>query len=346
MAAVDVGEVEPHPRAFRHDLGPRRSPRAVDRGGHQPEVGRSVVGEDQQSVLLVVDRVLDVVPPRFDQHGLRLGRIAGQEATLARDVAGGADEDVPLALRELDVDLETLVVLLEHEHVRLRRRAEPVPPHLVGPHRLVRPHVEEGLAVGGPGRAVVDAGDHVGQVGRGAQVTEPQCVQLRPVHVRGVGDLGFVRAPLHVAQLEVGVPLCQLVAVEHELLGRLHRAAAPAVDLVVEPFHRPRVAPPALVEGGCRGVRLLDAPDDLPVEAFLEPAGFRHDGRGVGVLGLQVRDHLGVLPVAEPVVGIDPPVAVDLENLRTRSGHGRPERGDLHRLHDRDRPGATRRAAA
>ena len=102
---------------------------------------------------------------------------------LARHLAGGADEDIALALRELDADLESLVILLKHEHVLLGRRAERVPPDLERSHGLVGLDVEEGLAVGGPRGTVVNASDYVIEVRGTRKVAKSELMELGSVDV-------------------------------------------------------------------------------------------------------------------------------------------------------------------
>ena len=84
--------------------------------------------------------------------------------------------------------------------------------------------------------------------------------------------------------------LGKLVGVEEHLFGRVRKCAlrvpgvrlapAPAVDLVVETLHRPRIAPPTLVEDGRRIVSLLDPGDDLAVQAILQVGDAGHDRIG------------------------------------------------------------------
>ena len=211
-----------------------------------------------------------------------------------------------------------------------------MPPDLVRTHRRVGPDVEEGRVVGGPGRAVVNALDDVPQVLAGVEVPEAELVQLRSVDVGRIGEEIFVRAPLDVAELEVVVAFRELVGVENDLLGGVHRPTAPAVDLVVEAFHRPGVGQPTLEQGRRGGVRLLDPPDDLAVQTFLEVACARRHGVGIGIFGFEVGDHLRVVLVTQPVVGVDASVPIGLEDLGTHGGDRRAGRGDLHPLHSRD----------
>src|SRR5207237_7054921 len=121
----------PHARPLRHDLSPRGPARARDRRGHQPEVGRPIVGEDQETILLVVDRIFDIVPPRLDELRRLLRLVAAEEAALAGHLARAGDEDEPLALGELHVQLEALVVLLEDQDIVAGRRYDAVAPDLV-----------------------------------------------------------------------------------------------------------------------------------------------------------------------------------------------------------------------
>ncbi len=70
MPAMDVHEVQPHVLALRHDLGPRGAARTFDGRRHEPEVLRAVVREDEEAILLVFDRILDVPATRLDHDGL------------------------------------------------------------------------------------------------------------------------------------------------------------------------------------------------------------------------------------------------------------------------------------
>src|SRR5437870_6201780 len=141
MSPVHVDQVEPNAGALRHDFRPGRPARTRDGCGHQPEVARAVVGQNQETVFLVVDRILDVSAARLDHDQLTFRRVTAQEAALARHLAGARDQDEALALRWLDAQLEALVVLLEDKHVLLRRGAETVPPYLVGAPRRVGPRI-------------------------------------------------------------------------------------------------------------------------------------------------------------------------------------------------------------
>jgi hypothetical protein len=72
----------------------------------------------------------------------------------------------------------------------------------------------------------------------------------------------------------------------------------------------------SIVEDGRGRVGLLDPADDLAVERLLERLGGRHQRVGVGVLGVEVGDDLGVGPVLQPVVVVDASPPEELEPLR------------------------------
>jgi len=63
--------------------------------------------------------------------------------------------------------------------------------------------------------------------------------------------------------------------------------------------------------------------DYLVVEFFLEGLGRLHQGVGVGILGLEVLDDLGIKPFVEPAVIVDPGLAVDGQLLADLLGQKR-----------------------
>ena len=259
---------------------------------------RPVIGQDQEAVFLVVDRILDTLATGLYEDRLAGRVVAAEVPTFARELARAREDDVALALRQLDAELETLVILLEDEHVAADGRAQLVPPDLVRAHRLVRADIEECLAVGRPGRAVIDVVEDVWKVPPGRQVAEAHLVELVAGEVDRVGEDVLVLAVLDVTELEVVVTLGQLVAVELDLLGGFHRALPPAVDVVVEALHRSGVVPVALEVGRRRSVGLLDPVDDLLVKPLLKPGGGGHDGVSEQIFGLQVGNdfRVGSLP--------------------------------------------------
>ena len=295
---VHVDCVQAHAFALRHQIRPRLSPRTVNWRRDELEVVRAVIRQDQEAVFLVVNGILDAVATGLEEDRLAGRIVAAQVAALARDLARAREDDVTLALRQLDAELEALIVLLEDEHITADGRAQLVPPDLVRAHRLVGADIEECLAVGRPGRAVIEVVEDVWEVPPGRQVAEAHLVELVAGEVDGVGEDVLVRAVLDVPELEIVVARGQLVPVELDLLGGIHRALPPAVDVVVEPLHRSGVVPVALEVGRRRSVGLLDPVDDLLVQPLLEPGCGRHDGVSEQIFGFQVGNdfRVGSLP--------------------------------------------------
>jgi hypothetical protein len=113
------------------------------------------------------------------------------------------------------------------------------------------------------------------------------------------------------------VSLRQRVGIEHDLLRGVHRLTPACVDRVLPSLFPLGVVPVIVELVRDRLVGLLDAAPDLLEQRLLECLRVRHDGVGVGVLGFEVGDDLGVLPFTQPEVVVDPHVAMGDELLRS-----------------------------
>jgi hypothetical protein len=183
---------------------------------HELEVlGPVGVGDDEEAVAVVLDRVLELLLPRVEDPERPLGIGRPQVAHLVGDLAAESQDHVALVLGGPHPEEEALVGLLVHEGVVLDRRPHHVPPQLEGPHGLVGLDVEERPVVPGPRRPVVGARDLVGQVGARLQVPEAHRVDLgaggvaRPRQQAGVvadvegpegEEVGVARLPVLVEQ--------------------------------------------------------------------------------------------------------------------------------------------------
>ncbi len=317
----DVDVAEHDVLAVRDHLRPVLLARRPYRRGHQAEVAPARVGADVEEAAAVVDVVLVVLLARLDDDQVGV-RIAGaEEAHLAGSVALGGDEDEVPAPRTFNRQVEHLVLLLEGGIVF--GRAEPVAPELVGPLGLrVLGHVEERLAVAGPGEAV-DARDVLGAESAAAQVLQVQVVLPEARLVGGVGEERAVVARRPAAQGEELLALGHLVELEQHLLGRLERAGLAAEDGVLLSLLGARVIEEAADAEGDVDVGLLHAREHLRVELVLQRRRGTHHRVGVGGLGAQVRLHLRRAFLAQPEIVVDALVAVDGDVLRLPRRDGR-----------------------
>lgn len=308
---------QPGVSSVRDQRGPRA--RGVDRGGGQLEVLGVLVVQDVEEVAGVLDAVLHTRDPGPDEHELAV-RVGGvQQPHLAGDLAADAEDQVALAAGQPDAHPETLVGLLEDQHVLLG--AEGVPVDLERPPRVVDPRVEERGPVGRPGAAVEDVGDLVRQDLAGLQVLEAQGEALVALEVGGVGQHPAVRGDGAGADGEEGTVAGQLVAVEQHLLMfevltglDLRRCVAvcrdPAGDAVLLALLGAAEIPPRALTAGHGQVGFLGAPLDLLEDLLLDLGKVSGLLLEIRVLGFEIGDRVGIVLVGQPGVFVDHGVAV------------------------------------
>jgi hypothetical protein len=282
----------------------------------------------------VLERVLDVLLPRLDDPEVARGIVGGQDVHLVGHLGAEVEHDVALVLRRPRREEEALVRLLVDEDVVVGRRAEPVAPELVRAHGVVGAHVEERRAVRRPGGAVVGALDLVVELLARLEVAEAHRVQL------GAGEVGRVGQQAGVGGDVEGAEGEELRLAGHDVLVEHHDLAVPvpvlgpaaAVDRVLPALLGAGVVPPRALAGRHGEVGFLDARADLGEQLLLERLGGGHHLGRVGVLGFEVGDRVGVVPVAQPGVLVHDrlavPGALDGDPLRHgRRGHGPTLRG-------------------
>ncbi len=208
-------------------------------------------------------------------------------------------------------EVEALVGLLEDECVcrlRLAERMAVEPVLALG--LFVFDGIEEGGVVVGPDEGA-DALGGVGEGFAGAQVFDVQRVLAETGVVDRVGEQVLVFGDAEAAERHEGMAFGELVAVEDDLFGSIHRSLAAAVDGVLRAFDGARVVVVAGVAVGVGLVGLLDVAQHLAIEGFLEGLGGGHPGVGVGVFGFEIGgDLLGVF-VAQPGVIVVEGMAVE-----------------------------------
>jgi hypothetical protein len=132
-----------------------------------------------------------------------------------------------------------------------------------------------------------------------------------------------VWADLEVARVQVGSVAGHLVEVDQHLLGGgVVLVRTPATDRILEALDGPAVVPPRALAHRHREVGLLRARLDLLEHGLAQVGRGRQHVQQVCVLALEVRDHLGVVTVAEPRVVVDDRLAVQASLHRHPFGCG------------------------
>ena len=321
LALEDQQPLEHHVGAVRDDRLPVRPRRIGDRRRRQREVAATLVGADEELVAPVVDVVHVLVLARCDDAP-RPGGLGGRQVVDLRGrEARDFEQQVGLAARPRDVDVEALVLLLVEDGVG--GLADDVAMQLERPLRVVGGGEEQRLVVGRPGHRSHLLGRVLEQLVR-AQVADVEAVVAKPGRVDGVGDEVAVVADVQRAEGHELLALGELVQVQIDLLGRVEAPLPAAVDRVLLPLLGTRVVVEPAVAHRHREIRLLDPAEHLGVERVLQPLARLHDPRGVGVLRLEVGDDLGVRLLAQPEVVVGEAIPVQLADDRLLLGHRHP----------------------
>ena len=274
---------------------------------HQPvvadeaELRLDVVGDREPAIedAVVLHGVLD--PRRATAHrdGSARRLIGRDDVRLGGIARCRRDDDPRAAAGALDLELEALVGLGEHEGAITGGNVDP--PHLVRPVEVVGKRVEEGASIGRPGTAVVGVGHLDGEVEAGRQVAEAQRVELGTGEIDGIGEESIVRAGLD--DTGRGVRLAVGPQVEQGL-----------VVTITDPMQLRQLVPG-------RGEVVVGVGAVLPTGRALSGGSASHEfvedgvsrqcgGAGVvvGAFGSEVRRHR-LVGVTEPGVGIGPVLA-------------------------------------
>ena len=124
------------------------------------------------------------------------------------------------------------------------------------------------------------------------EVAEAQRVALAAVEVDGVREDAVIGRDLEAAEREVVVARGEQILVEHDLGGFGPGATGPAaMDPVLRALHGSGGVLPGALGDRRRLVGLLDPGLDLAEDPLPQRQQGREHRVGVGVLGLEVRDH-------------------------------------------------------
>ena len=316
-------------RAIRQRLA------AVRGGGRHAQLsqclGRTPFGQHRlrERALLRQPRMHDeqVIPRRICRHqraGAHRherqrahGRVGGQpQPRAARGRRRGMNDDVPRETRRREPHLEALVRLDQQQLVGLARRAHAVQPHVARAPCVVHAHVDKGSGIIRPREAVPGVHNSLVDDAPRRLLHDPR-VALIPACVPRPRDQAPIRGRVQVRQAEKFLPARPLVLIDEELLApRGHarrgderdrrpglvaldrRAVMRRVGLALR--ETPEVPELALADRN-RHVGERRGSLDLLHEArgrLARRLGHRVRPR---VLRLQVRAHLGIIAVAQPI---------------------------------------------
>ncbi len=257
------------PGPIGHEIAPVLASRIVPGRRHDLEVlGTVGVGEKDQLLSMVLHLILQPRAAGLHEPGDAVGFVARQKPDLGRLVVARLDQHVGLGLRGADLDEEAGVLLLVDDAVRRRILSEAVAPHPDGTMVLVELDIIECRRIALPDDASRGSRHLVRPVGPGGEVPHPQGVVFRALQVASPGHEPVVRRVGGATEVEEGVALRLMVAIQHHLLRAVPGQAAdegmlPALAIARE-----------IGEGtiGLRhgGIVLLDPPPHLGDEGLPE----------------------------------------------------------------------------
>ena len=247
------------------------TPGASSGAGHYSEVLCIEVGEDQELVAPVVDRIVDLLGARAGDHGLALRVVGGNQQDLGERLAATVDDDPLAAAAQFDVDVEAFVGLLEDQCVVGLGGAQVVAPHPVRTHRFVGGDVEQRRSCrrttrAAPGDVVYD----IGRVDPRAEITDAQCVLLATFDVGAPRQQLLIGADVECVDREEVLTLGLEVLVEQDLRCGVGGRSPAAVDRIVATLLGPRRVPPLAVLDRGGDVGLLNPRLDLTEDRFDE----------------------------------------------------------------------------
>ncbi|MNZ62105.1 hypothetical protein D3C78_802190 [compost metagenome] len=295
----------------------------------EAEVLAVLVGAHIEAAAVVIQAVF-VIHLTGQEQPRRLDRRVGiDEARLAGGSAGEGDDDEIFRGGGIEADVEAVILLLVDQLVLGGIAAQLVAIDLIGQQCLgVLAHIEHRLAVVGPHQVARGVLQLVGGPGAALQIEELDLVLTAGEEVFRHRQPAVVAAHLQGPQRIELVAFGALVAVQHQAGVFLPHLAA-GVDGVLLARLIAGLVAVAVLHIGHRLVLLGDAGHHLLVELVAQRLDWLEHGLGVGVFGLEIIQHLGLLPlvVTQPVVVVDPDVPVLFQGMGVLGGHRRQDGG-------------------
>src|SRR6266568_1767057 len=186
--------------------------------------------------------------------------------------------------------------------------------------RFVFDGIEERLIVGSPGNTG-DAFDALGEQFTAAQVPHKESVLAEAGCICGISEQLVVVADLEGAEPEKAVPFSELVEIKEQFFGCTFFVPAAVMIGILLSFLRASEIKMATQPVGNREIGLLDSPKHFLVKLVLKILGRLQSSVGVGVLGLEVCEHLRRFFAAKPIVVVDAAVAMKYVLFRFTPGH-------------------------
>ncbi|MNM43943.1 hypothetical protein D3C81_548330 [compost metagenome] len=259
------------------------------------------------------------------EQARRLDRRVGiDETRLAGGGAGEGDDDEIFRGGGVEAHIEGVILLLVDQLVLGGIAAQLVAIDLIGQQCLgVLAHIEHRLAVVGPHQVARGVLQFVGGPGAALQIEELDLVLTAGEEVFRHRQPAVVAAHLQGPQRIELVAFGALVAVQHQVRRLLALHLAAGVDGVLLARLITGLIAVAILHIGHRLVLLGDAGHHLLVELVTQRLDRLEHGLGVSVLGLEIVQHLGFLPlvVTQPVVVVDPDVPVLFQGMGMLGGH-------------------------
>ena len=133
--------------------------------------------------------------------------------------------------------------------------------------------------------------------------------------VRGVSQQIPVVADVESTQGHKGLPLGEFIYIQENLFRSIHAAFSPAMNGVLLSRFRSRIIKIAALLVGDFHIGFLDPAQHFFVKLLLQRFGRLHHRVGVNIFGLQIRFHVGIFLITQPVVVVHQLAAIDLSNF-------------------------------
>ena len=332
MSRIEIVLEDVDSLAMRDQIVPVLALGRGERRGNDLEVDRVIgVGEDEQFVAAVGQRILQAFLPRGDEARRHVRTFEIDQPLLGRLVVAAGDHAKPSAGALMQMREPAGVLLLINQDVVRLPGAEAMPPHLPRAMVVIELDIEEAVAVLAPHRRAVGLLDEIVKILPVRPVAHAHGKIFRALGIGAPGvELVVGRMPA-AAELEIFARLRELIAVEHDLFRAAMARHAPE-QLMLPALAEFAEIGKVAVRRRHAGIVLLDAPAHLRDQLFLQGAGMPEHAIGIGVFRFEIFadiriEHAGVVQHLLPVRVLQPGIVVGDGDAMGREGM-RPARRD------------------